>query len=84
MAGSAGAPSPSMSSSTRGALVGPSSTERGGRGTGSSSGARSATTTIRWRALYFGWQAVSVSRLSPLSSSTSTWVGDTISCSLTT
>ena len=38
---------------------------------------------MRWRALYFGWQAVSVSRLSPLSSSTSTWVGDTISVSVT-
>ena len=33
---------------------------------------------MRCRALYFGWQAVSVRRLSPLSSSTSTSVGDTI------
>jgi hypothetical protein len=41
---------------------------------------RAATTTIRWRAEYLGWQAVSVSRSSPKSSSTSTWSGATMSC----
>ena len=38
---------------------------------------------MRSRALYFGWQADSVSRLSPLSSSTSTWVGETMRVSVT-
>ena len=38
-----------------------------------------ATTTMRCRAEYFGWHAVSVSRLSPKSSSTSTWSGLTMS-----
>jgi hypothetical protein len=45
---------------------------------------RRAVTISRSRAESFGWHDVSVSRLSPTSSSTSTWLGETTKGALST
>src|SRR5215203_5596450 len=53
-----------------------------GGGAGAAGPTSAAVTTIRWLAEYFGWQAVSVRRLSPTSSNTSICDGDTMCCSV--